>query len=203
MISLTKEILVTWWICVFSKIFYQLHTDAAEVFFLSCLHYLTLPKLSFRSLLYYYRQVKTNTTFNCSGFGSLGMMTSVLICPDGKTIESEAAHGTVTRHFRMHQQGKETSTNPIGNTQAHTLSLLYCYSTISITYAKTKTIHMLWDMTNILFLIFNCLIWFWVHKYYPRAVYVKEASLYAMFGKANEYVQLTIITGTFHNRHIS
>ena len=42
------------------------------------------------------------------------MMTSVLICPDGKTIESEAAHGTVTRHFRMHQKGKETSTNPIG-----------------------------------------------------------------------------------------
>ena len=49
-----------------------------------------------------------------SGYGSLGMMTSVLVCPDGKTIESEAAHGTVTRHYRMHQQGKETSTNPIG-----------------------------------------------------------------------------------------
>ena len=50
----------------------------------------------------------------CSGYGSLGMMTSVLVCPDGKTVESEAAHGTVTRHYRMHQQGKETSTNPIG-----------------------------------------------------------------------------------------
>ena len=49
-----------------------------------------------------------------SGYGSLGMMTSVLICPDGKTVESEAAHGTVTRHYRFHQQGKETSTNPIG-----------------------------------------------------------------------------------------
>lgn len=48
------------------------------------------------------------------GYGSLGMMTSVLVCPDGKTVESEAAHGTVTRHYRMHQQGKETSTNPIG-----------------------------------------------------------------------------------------
>jgi len=48
------------------------------------------------------------------GYGSLGMMTSVLICPDGKTVESEAAHGTVTRHYRQHQQGKETSTNPIG-----------------------------------------------------------------------------------------
>ena len=44
------------------------------------------------------------------------MMTSVLVCPDGKTVESEAAHGTVTRHYRMHQQGKETSTNPIGMT---------------------------------------------------------------------------------------
>jgi len=42
------------------------------------------------------------------------MMTSVLMCPDGKTVEAEAAHGTVTRHYRFHQQGKETSTNPIG-----------------------------------------------------------------------------------------
>ena len=42
------------------------------------------------------------------------MMTSVLICPDGRTVEAEAAHGTVTRHYRQHQQGKETSTNPIG-----------------------------------------------------------------------------------------
>ena len=49
------------------------------------------------------------------GFGSLGLMTSVLLSPDGKTIESEAAHGTVTRHFRLHQQGKETSTNPIAS----------------------------------------------------------------------------------------
>jgi isocitrate dehydrogenase len=49
-----------------------------------------------------------------SGYGSLGLMTSVLICPDGKTVESEAAHGTVTRHYRLHQQGKETSTNPVG-----------------------------------------------------------------------------------------
>ena len=49
------------------------------------------------------------------GFGSLGLMTSVLMSPDGKTIESEAAHGTVTRHFRLHQQGKETSTNPIAS----------------------------------------------------------------------------------------
>ena len=49
------------------------------------------------------------------GFGSLGLMTSVLLSPDGKTIESEAAHGTVTRHFRLHQKGKETSTNPIAS----------------------------------------------------------------------------------------
>ena len=49
------------------------------------------------------------------GFGSLGLMTSVLTSPDGKTIESEAAHGTVTRHYRLHQQGKETSTNPIAS----------------------------------------------------------------------------------------
>ena len=49
------------------------------------------------------------------GYGSLGLMTSILLTPDGKTIESEAAHGTVTKHFRMHQQGKETSTNPIAS----------------------------------------------------------------------------------------
>ncbi|KAF0752445.1 isocitrate dehydrogenase [Aphis craccivora] len=59
------------------------------------------------------------------GYGSLGLMTSVLICPDGKTVESEAAHGTVTRHYRMHQQGKETSTNPIASIFAWTRGLLH------------------------------------------------------------------------------
>jgi len=59
------------------------------------------------------------------GFGSLGLMTSVLICPDGKTVESEAAHGTVTRHYRQHQQGKETSTNPIASIFAWTRGLLH------------------------------------------------------------------------------
>jgi len=49
------------------------------------------------------------------GYGSLGLMTSVLVAPDGRTIEAEAAHGTVTRHYRDHQQGKETSTNPIAS----------------------------------------------------------------------------------------
>ena len=54
------------------------------------------------------------------GFGSLGLMTSVLMTPDGKTVEAEAAHGTVTRHFRQHQQGKATSTNPIASIYAWT-----------------------------------------------------------------------------------
>lgn len=57
------------------------------------------------------------------GFGSLGLMTSVLVTPDGKTLESEAAHGTVTRHYRMHQQGKATSTNPIASIFAWTRGL--------------------------------------------------------------------------------
>lgn len=57
------------------------------------------------------------------GFGSLGLMTSVLVTPDGKTMEAEAAHGTVTRHFRMHQQGKPTSTNPIASIFAWTRGL--------------------------------------------------------------------------------
>ena len=59
------------------------------------------------------------------GFGSLGLMTSVLMTPDGKTVESEAAHGTVTRHYRMHQQGKATSTNPIASIFAWTGGLKY------------------------------------------------------------------------------
>lgn len=59
------------------------------------------------------------------GFGSLGLMTSVLLCPDGKTVEAEAAHGTVTRHYRQYQQGKETSTNPIASIFAWTRGLLH------------------------------------------------------------------------------
>ena len=59
------------------------------------------------------------------GFGSLGLMTSVLMSPDGKTIESEAAHGTVTRHYREHQKGRETSTNPIASIFAWTRGLAY------------------------------------------------------------------------------
>lgn len=59
------------------------------------------------------------------GFGSLGLMTSVLLTPDGDTVEAEAAHGTVTRHYRLHQQGKETSTNPIASIFAWTQGLKY------------------------------------------------------------------------------
>uniref|UniRef100_A0A3Q8UBY2 Isocitrate dehydrogenase [NADP] n=1 Tax=Nephromyces sp. MMRI TaxID=2496275 RepID=A0A3Q8UBY2_9APIC len=59
------------------------------------------------------------------GYGSLGLMTSVLMCPDGKTVEAEAAHGTVTRHYRQHQQGKRTSTNPIASIYAWTRGLAH------------------------------------------------------------------------------
>ncbi len=59
------------------------------------------------------------------GFGSLGLMTSVLMTPDGKTMEAEAAHGTVTRHFRQHEQGKPTSTNPIASIFAWTRGLAF------------------------------------------------------------------------------
>jgi len=59
------------------------------------------------------------------GYGSLGLMTSVLLAPDGRTMEAEAAHGTVTRHFRQHQQGKETSTNPIASIFAWTRGLAH------------------------------------------------------------------------------
>jgi isocitrate dehydrogenase len=59
------------------------------------------------------------------GYGSLGLMTSVLMSPDGRTVESEAAHGTVTRHFREHQQGRQTSTNPIASIFAWTQGLAH------------------------------------------------------------------------------
>jgi len=59
------------------------------------------------------------------GFGSLGLMTSVLMTPDGKTVEAEAAHGTVTRHYRQHQQGQPTSTNPIASIFAWTRGLAH------------------------------------------------------------------------------
>ena len=59
------------------------------------------------------------------GFGSLGLMTSVLLSPDGKTVEAEAAHGTVTRHYRDHQKGKETSTNSIASIFAWTRGLAH------------------------------------------------------------------------------
>src|SRR2546425_2060859 len=59
------------------------------------------------------------------GFGSLGLMTSVLMSPDGKAVEAEAAHGTVTRHYRLHQQGKPTSTNPIASIFAWTRGLIF------------------------------------------------------------------------------
>ncbi|WKY03365.1 hypothetical protein Q1695_004813 [Nippostrongylus brasiliensis] len=59
------------------------------------------------------------------GYGSLGLMTSVLVCPDGRTVEAEAAHGTVTRHYRQHQKGQETSTNPIASIFAWTRGLAH------------------------------------------------------------------------------
>jgi isocitrate dehydrogenase len=59
------------------------------------------------------------------GYGSLGLMTSVLMAPDGKTVEAEAAHGTVTRHYREYQKGRETSTNPIASIFAWTRGLSY------------------------------------------------------------------------------
>jgi isocitrate dehydrogenase len=59
------------------------------------------------------------------GFGSLGLMTSVLLTPDGKTVEAEAAHGTVTRHYRQHQRGEKTSTNPIASIFAWTQGLAH------------------------------------------------------------------------------
>jgi len=59
----------------------------------------------------------------CSGYGSLGLMSSILMCPDGQTIEAEAAHGTVTRHYREYEKGRPTSTNPVASIFAWTRGL--------------------------------------------------------------------------------
>ena len=75
-----------------------------------------------------------------AGFGSLGMMTSVLVCPDGKTVEAEAAHGTVTRHYRMHQQGKETSTNPVGKIELIASAVKCNDTSISLWYKSTSVL---------------------------------------------------------------
>ena len=72
---------------------------------------------------YYDGDVQSDTV--AQGYGSLGLMTSVLTTPDGKTVEAEAAHGTVTRHYREHQKGKKTSTNPIASIYAWTRGLIY------------------------------------------------------------------------------
>ena len=72
---------------------------------------------------YYDGDVQSDTM--AQGYGSLGLMTSTLLTPDGKVMEAEAAHGTVTRHYRMHQQGKETSTNPIASIFAWTRGLAH------------------------------------------------------------------------------
>ena len=72
---------------------------------------------------YYDGDVQSDTI--AQGFGSLGLMSSVLVTPDGKTVEAEAAHGTVTRHYRQYQQGKETSTNPIASIFAWTRGLMH------------------------------------------------------------------------------
>ena len=69
----------------------------------------------------YQADVQSDTV--AQGFGSLGLMTSVLMTPDGNTVEAEAAHGTVTRHYRLHQEGKETSTNSIASIFAWTRGL--------------------------------------------------------------------------------
>ena len=64
------------------------------------------------------------------------MMTSVLVCPDGKTIESEAAHGTVTRHYRVHQKGGETSTNPISEEEGlgDSSGVVFCHGLLLVTH---------------------------------------------------------------------
>uniref|UniRef100_A0A0D2U1I3 Isocitrate dehydrogenase [NADP] n=1 Tax=Gossypium raimondii TaxID=29730 RepID=A0A0D2U1I3_GOSRA len=69
----------------------------------------------FKDIFHEVYETQWKSKFEAEGFGSLGLMTSVLMCPDGKTIEAEAAHGTVTRHYRVHKTGGETSTNSIAS----------------------------------------------------------------------------------------
>jgi len=87
------------------------------------------------------------------GFGSLGLMSSVLMSPDGKTIEAEAAHGTVTRHYRMHQQGKETSTNPIASIFAWARGLYHRAKLDENEELKKFVKNLIYPQHNLVFLI--------------------------------------------------
>ena len=82
---------------------------------------LTLPRAPLRPPQNYDGDVQSDIV--AQGYGSLGLMTSVLITPDGKTVEAEAAHGTVTRHWREYQKGNPTSTNPVASIFAWTRGL--------------------------------------------------------------------------------
>ncbi len=79
----------------------------------------------FDRFFFYTLQGDVQSDIVAQGYGSLGLMTSVLVTPDGKTVEAEAAHGTVTRHWREYQKGKETSTNPVASIFAWTRGLAH------------------------------------------------------------------------------
>ena len=98
---------------------------------------ITSREFSFR----YSPLMSTMFLLSYSGYGSLGMMTSVLLCPDGKTVEAEAAHGTVTRHYRQHQAGKETSTNPIGNHDIILFAPAIACSSVAACSVQNNTIY--------------------------------------------------------------
>ncbi|KAM0022040.1 putative isocitrate dehydrogenase (NADP(+)) [Helianthus debilis subsp. tardiflorus] len=78
--------------------------------------------------------------FLAQGFGSLGLMTLVLVCSDGKTIEAEAAHGTVKRHYRVHKKGGETSTNSVASIFACTRGLAHRFTQVNLLYSSFKLI---------------------------------------------------------------
>lgn len=102
------------WACKnYDGVFIFSHTDFTKSFFALIIY----------SILYFPHPLlpgDVQSDIVAQGYGSLGLMTSVLITPDGQTVEAEAAHGTVTRHYRQHQKGLPTSTNPIASIFAWT-----------------------------------------------------------------------------------
>lgn len=121
------------------------------------------------------------------------MMTSVLVCPDGRTVEAEAAHGTVTRHYRMHQQGKETSTNPIGEENTLTsLPLLI------------NKIHK-WGTGNcfpLSFFVLSASVFAWTRGLLHRAELDKNAEL-RVFAEALEAVCVETIEAGFMTKDLA
>lgn len=135
-------------------------------------------------------------------------MTSVLVCPDGRTVEAEAAHGTVTRHYRMHQQGKETSTNPIGEENTYFTANLNQWN-VQMMHTETAIhdhIKTMWSSHKATWYTYNFIpsasIFAWTRGLLHRAELDKNAEL-RVFAEALEAVCVETIEAGFMTKDLA